>query len=224
MKSTYNHDDLVKLFTPKEEGLQTLYHSLSQEWEQTLESKKIEKLDEFMAKWVDGVSALFALEDGAPEKESRRSPFAAKGLAAMKKSLSPKKIKPLTGISPSEAEEMLQMLKNLEHETQVQETQAPTAPLPLSLELEVQAEAPPFMIPVSLKNFYRGIIVLQVNNPGFMGNPQILQSKNAVLRFIHPESQETMRITGTVTWPQSTNGQPISVNFKMAMKPIKPPA
>ena len=52
-----------------EENLQALFQSLLKDWENPRQAKKSENLDAFMAKWVEGVQSIFALEAITPGKE-----------------------------------------------------------------------------------------------------------------------------------------------------------
>ncbi len=67
-------------------------------------------------------------------------------------------------------------------------------------------------IPVSLKNLYSGMVLLEVNSFGFIEAPETLQGKEAILREM---SAEAISINGIMTWAYDATGQIININLRM---------
>ncbi len=130
-----------------EESLQALFQSLLEDWENPQQAKKSEDLDVFMAKWVEGVQAIFALEAITPGKEESQDrlssqdmnlPASEKSLGQRGKSKSPKNLKSLTNLNQVESETVLRMIEKMSRDSQRSKTEA-TVPW-LSLSLEVKAD------------------------------------------------------------------------------------
>ena len=207
-----------------EESLQTLFQSLLKDWENPQQAKKSENLDAFMAKWVEGVQAIFVLEAITPGKEESQTrlssqdmnlPASEKSLGQRGKSKSPKKLKSLTNLNQVESETVLRMIEKMSRDSQRSKTEANVPWLSLSLEVKVDkgAEAP--LIPVRLKGLYQGMIELEFSNLGFINNPQTLQGKKATLHLTDMESQKAANIEGTLNLTQATYDEKINLTLKM---------
>jgi hypothetical protein len=91
-----------------------------------------------------------------------------------------------------------------------------SAPTP-SFRLEIKGDKGQTLLttPVSLKNLYSGIVVLEVNSLGFIRDPETLQGKQAILRVMTAENPEWMSINGIMTWTYNTTDQTININLRM---------
>ncbi len=86
-----------------------------------------------------------------------------------------------------------------------------------SLRLEIRGDEgqKSVTIPVSLKNLYSGIVLLEVNSFGFIEDPETLQGKEAILHVISPENPESVSINGIMTWTYNTTEKTININLRM---------
>ena len=139
MQGTSLDKDLMRVW---EESLQALFQSLLKDMENPQQAKKSEDLDAFMAKWVEGVQTIFALEAntlGKGESQDRLSsqdmnlPASEKSLGHRGKSRSPKKLKFLTTLKQAESETVLRMIEKISRDSQRSKTEAAVPWLSLSL-------------------------------------------------------------------------------------------
>ncbi len=222
MVAKHPSDDNLDAFMAKwEEGLQALSESLSKERENALQAGESDDLAAFMAKWETELQALYAEAVGeyaaAEEKRQDQPTPATAKIPAHKRGgrrhapIIPKKPCSFADISPMQAATIMGMVEKV-----LLKAQKSTKPL-LSLGLEVNLGkfANSFMIPVTLKNLYQGMVVLQVDDLNFIKNPEDLQGQKAILRLQGPSGQESLSITGTMTWKESTLDRKIHINLKM---------
>lgn len=214
-------DENLDAFMAKwEEGLQALSDSLSKERENALQAGENDDLAAFMAKWEAELQALYAkaLGECLSEEKKRHQPTLQDVKIPSKKSASrrppliiPKKPCSFADISPIQAATIMGMVEKV-----LLKAQKSTKPLlSLGLEVNVGKGTKSFMIPVTLKNLYRGMVVLQVHNLDFIKNPENLQNQKAILHLEAPEGQESLSISGTMTWKESTLDRKIDINLKM---------
>ncbi len=220
MQSTSLDEDLMAGW---EESLQTLFQSLLKDWENPEQAKKNEDLDIFMAKWVDGVQAIFALEAATPGKEESQDrlssqdmnlPASEQSLGQRGESKSPNELKSLTALNQVESETLMRMIEKMYRDSQRSKTEATVPWLSLS---KVKADkgviAP--LIPVRLKNLCHGMIELEFNDLGFINNPQTLQGEKATLHLKDTESQKAMNIEGTLNLTQAAHDKTINLTLRM---------
>jgi hypothetical protein len=208
MQTKLPDEDLANM----DDRLQALFRSLAQEWEDTAKAKKKVDPDAFMAKWVAGVQAIFSTEDLPLGAKQPPDNLVSQGLSASEE-FPGKPPTPQPLISQAEKEALLHIMANLPGSSK---RTAPPAAAPLfSLLLEVKPEKglPAEMIPVRLKNLYQGTVVLEVNKFGVLRNPQILQEKKGLLHLTNLETQESLNITGRLTWIASKAEQKLRLNL-----------
>lgn len=210
MQANCPNRDMAEL----EEGLQDLFRSLSQEWDDALKAKKKEKLDAFMGKWVEGVSNLFADKDIMSGKEGRQDHLPRRGLNHPSAEQSEKQTS-LTSISPSETETIMRMIEKLHRDAQRSETESNTPLLSLLLEVKADKDVKSLTIPVSLKNLYQEMVILEVSNFKGIKDPQNLQKKKASLRLTDRENRESMNIDGVLTWAPPAFGGKNEINLSI---------
>ncbi|MCK9377169.1 MAG: hypothetical protein M0P73_13585 [Syntrophobacterales bacterium] len=76
------------------------------------------------------------------------------------------------------------------------------APPPLSLVLEIdrQADEPPFLIPVTLQNLSLGVVSLIVANPWIIPDWAVYHGQDCILHLEGPENAKIDQIQGRITW------------------------
>ncbi|MCX5890502.1 MAG: hypothetical protein NTY36_13800 [Deltaproteobacteria bacterium] len=119
-----------------------------------------------------------------------------------------------TSIGTVEMKAITAMVENPHRDAEISATDS-SAPTP-SLRLEIKGDKgqKSLTIPVSLKNLYTGMVVLEVTSFGFIRDPETLQGKQAILRVMSAENQDSMRINGIMTWTENKTDQTININLK----------
>ncbi len=120
---------------------------------------------------------------------------------------------PSTRINPGTSPATTHLPSHRGVEAAEMESNTPTP----SLRLEIKGDEgqKPVTIPVSLKNLYSGMVLLEVNSFGFIQDPETLQGKQAILRVMSPENPESISINGMMTWTHNTTGKTININLRM---------
>jgi hypothetical protein len=200
-----------------EESLQTLFQSLLKDWENPQQAKINEDLDIFMAKWVDGVQAIFALEAITPAKEESPDLLSSQdmNLPATEKSFGRRGKSKSTTLIPVESATVMRMIEKMSRGSQRSKTEGTVPRLSLSLEVKADKgeEAP--LIPVRLKNLCQGMIELEFNDLGGINNPQTLRGKKATLHLTDAESQKAVNIEGTLNLTQAEHDEKINLTLRM---------
>lgn len=91
----------------------------------------------------------------------------------------------------------------------------------LRLEVAGRKESTPLFIPVFLQNLSMGGVSLAVTNPWGVANWDRYRGEHCILRMDAPEGQESMAISGTISWTKVGGiGQPpISLGVQLANPP-----
>jgi len=199
-----------------EKELQGLFRSLSKEWGDTREAKKIEDLHPFMAKWVEGVQELCDKENIIPGKEQLQENLSKHTCEIPNPAEAPPAPLPLRpAVKQGETDALLNMIEKMHLDDQLSEKEAAAPPFSLLLEIKDGTPSGLQGIPVHLKNLYPQIIILQVDKNRFLRDSETLQAKEAVLHLTESQSQKTTKFQGSVSWTQSKAEHKILLSFKM---------
>ncbi len=129
----------------------------------------------------------------------------------------------MTSLNPVELEAITARIENPQREAEISATDS-SAPTPsLRLEIKGGKGQKSLAIPVSLKNLYSGMVVLEVTSFGFIRDPETLQGRQAILHVMSAENQDSLRVNGIMTWTENPTDQTININLKSQVaQPSKP--
>lgn len=130
----------------------------------------------------------------------------------------------MTSLSPVELAATTAMMENSQREAEISARDSGAPALSLRLEIKGDKGQKSLTIPVSLKNLYSGMVVLEVNSFGFIRDPETLQGKQAVLHVMSAENPDSLRINGIMTWTANQTDQTININLKSQVAQSNKPA